>query len=412
MGRLLVWLLLGATAVWWGLSPKDALSLDIPENYPRGWLPDAALLFLLCGAAGLLAWHDGGGQRAGLRRFQPAGWLRASAARVVFLSLAYLLLRHAPTGLIGLSEYFDPRGVTTRLAGHFSGDSYRLFFLYFVDAYFWGCLLISGGYFFIQRRDCRAEEDKYLACLRALVTLPLLFTGKRPFWSEAARRGTLTILLKLFFVPYLTSWTIQNVLHVATFAEARQWDFYAVNKALVDGCILLDTLVFAFGYLVESRRLGSEIRSVDPTLLGWLVCLWCYPPFNQYSFVPFDHAWFDISIAADETTRRFCAIVITLLWAIFAWASLALGFKASNLTSRGVVARGPYRFVRHPAYAAKLLVWYIQGVVFGEFTVGILFAFTVIYVLRALTEEWHLMHDPDYLAYQRIVRWRFVPFVL
>jgi protein-S-isoprenylcysteine O-methyltransferase Ste14 len=223
----------------------------------------------------------------------------------------------------------------------------------------------------------------------------------------------LTVALKLFFVPYLTGWTFQNILHFANFLEARPWDFYAVNQALVDGCILLDTLVFACGYLVESRRLGSEIRSVDPTLLGWVVCLWCYPPFNQFSFAPFDRAWFDIAVAADESTRRLFTVAVTLLWAVFVWASLSLGFKASNLTSRGVVARGPYRFVRHPAYAAKLMVWYIQGVVFGEFSVGILLAFTVIYVLRALTEEWHLLAtDPAYQEYRRTVRWRFMPFVL
>lgn len=380
----------------------------MPNDYPRGWLPDAALLVLLCGALGLLVWRAG--EQAALRF--PA-WLRLSAARAVFLSLAYFLLRHAPAALIGLSGYFDPRGAVTLLAEHFAGDSYRLFFRYFADVYLLAGILASGGYFFLRRRDERMEEDKYLACLRTLATLPALLVGARPFWSEAARRGTLTVALKLFFVPYLTGWTIQNVQHVAAFLESRSWDFYAVNQALVDGFILLDTLIFSIGYLVESRRLGSDIRSVDPSLLGWVVCLMCYPPFNQFAFAPFDRAWFDIAIAADESTRRLFTVAITLLWAAFAWASLSLGFKASNLTSRGVVARGPYRYVRHPAYAAKLLIWYIQGVVFGEFSVGILLAFTVIYVLRALTEEWHLLAtDPAYEDYRRRARWRFVPFVV
>lgn len=56
--------------------------------------------------------------------------------------------------------------------------------------------------------------------------------------------------------------------------------------------------------------------------------------------------------------------IITCLWGIFAWASLSLGFKASNLTNRGIVTKGPYRWVRHPAYAAKLGIWLIQLVFF------------------------------------------------
>lgn len=376
----------------------------MPATYPRGWLPDEALLLLLGGAVVLLA---------GRRTARIPEWLCPTAARAVLLTLSYLLLRHAPAALRDVSSGFDPRGAVTLLAAHFAGDAYRLFFLYFADLYLLAALLISSGYFFLRRGDYCAEEDKYLACLCALTSLPRLFFGKRPQWSEAARHGALTVALKLFFVPYLTGWAIQNVLHMEELLARRSWDFYVANQSLVDGCILLDTLVFSLGYLFESRRLKSEIRSVDPNLLGWVVCLWCYPPFNQFSFAPFDRAWFGIAVAPDETTRQAFTIAVTLLWGVFAWASLALGFKASNLTSRGVIALGPYRFVRHPAYAAKLMVWYIQGVVFGQFSVGILSAFTVIYVLRALTEEWHLLAtDPAYEDYRRRVRWRFVPFVV
>jgi len=403
VGRWLVW----SMAAWWGLSCVVVAPLDIPGKYPRGWLPDSALLFLLGSALGWLAWR-GNGQAA----LRPPDWLHLSAARAALLSLAYLLLRHAPAALRELSERFDPRGAVSLLAEHFSGESYRLFFLYCADIYLLAGILVSGGYFFLHRRAGSEEEDKYLACLRSLASLPRLFVGQRPHWSAAARRGTLTVALKLFFVPYLTGWTIENALHLAAFLGPRPWDFYAVNQALMDGCILLDTLVFSIGYLFESRRLNSGIRSVDPSLLGWVVCLMCYPPFNEFVFAPFDRAWFGIAMTADESTRQLFTVAVTLLWCVFAWASLSLGFKASNLTSRGLVAHGPYRYVRHPAYAAKLLIWYIQGVAFGEFSVGLLCALTVIYVLRALTEEWHLLAtDPAYGEYRRRVRWRFLPWV-
>lgn len=47
--------------------------------------------------------------------------------------------------------------------------------------------------------------------------------------------------------------------------------------------------------------------------------------------------------------------------AIYSRASLALGFKASNLTNRGIVSHGPYKYVRHPAYICKNLAWIIGG---------------------------------------------------
>jgi protein-S-isoprenylcysteine O-methyltransferase Ste14 len=89
-----------------------------------------------------------------------------------------------------------------------------------------------------------------------------------------------------------------------------------------------------------------------------------------------------------------------------------LGFRASNLTNRGIVKTGPYRFVRHPAYAVKVLIWFTQGIFFGQFGVFIMAGFAIIYFLRAWTEERHLSMDPDYVEYMKLVRWRFIPGVI
>jgi protein-S-isoprenylcysteine O-methyltransferase Ste14 len=68
--------------------------------------------------------------------------------------------------------------------------------------------------------------------------------------------------------------------------------------------------------------------------------------------------------------------------------------------------------VRHPAYASKLLVFYIQGFFLGQYFLGLMIGLTIIYLLRALTEEWHLSLDPDYVAYKQQVKWRFIPGVI
>ena len=106
---------------------------------------------------------------------------------------------------------------------------------------------------------------------------------------------------------------------------------------------------------------------------------------------------------------------------IYTSASVALNFKASNLTHRGVIATGPYRFVRHPAYTCKNLAWWIAAVpaisaalatsLWSALLVTASVAgWTLIYVLRALTEEDHLRSvDDEYDRYCRQVRWRYLP---
>jgi protein-S-isoprenylcysteine O-methyltransferase Ste14 len=88
-----------------------------------------------------------------------------------------------------------------------------------------------------------------------------------------------------------------------------------------------------------------------------------------------------------------------------------LGLRFSNLTNRGIITQGPYRFVRHPAYAAKVVAWWCDAVpVFGSILLLLFFSGWIgVYFLRALTEERHLKADPCYLAYCAAVKHRFVP---
>ncbi|MBK8959723.1 MAG: DUF1295 domain-containing protein [Proteobacteria bacterium] len=98
-----------------------------------------------------------------------------------------------------------------------------------------------------------------------------------------------------------------------------------------------------------------------------------------------------------------------------------LGWKASNLTHRGIVSGGPYRYIRHPAYTAKNIAWWIASVpaftlawqasaMQGLQVAGATLAWSGLYVLRALTEEDHLRSvDEHYSKYCEAVRFRFLP---
>ncbi len=163
------------------------------------------------------------------------------------------------------------------------------------------------------------------------------------------------------------------------------------------------------GYASESRWIGNKTRSVEPTPFGWLVCLACYPPYNNVlgTYLPLDSSK---HVITDETTLLVLKGVIVALFTIYASATVAFGFKFSNLTNRGIVTRGPYRFVRHPAYLTKCSAWWLEHLP----TISLQKAFFLcllcgVYALRAWTEERHLGRDPEYQAYKKKVRWVLLP---
>ena len=103
--------------------------------------------------------------------------------------------------------------------------------------------------------------------------------------------------------------------------------------------------------------------------------------------------------------KRTAAIVA--LAAVYAWATVVFGLRFSNLTHRGIITTGPYRFVRHPAYLSKNLLWWMTYLPFLSAEGGsaavqnciLLLAVNAIYYARAKTEERHLLADPAYQAY-------------
>jgi protein-S-isoprenylcysteine O-methyltransferase Ste14 len=246
--------------------------------------------------------------------------------------------------------------------------------------------------------------------------LPVSPTAAAPSITRQEKIAILFLLVKAFFLPLMLNFFFGNC--SAALGEFMQWNgkwsIYAFNTALYELAItillVIDTGCFSFSYLIESKHLSSSVRSVEPTVLGWTVALACYPPLNG-TILPYLN-WYAKQEArfSSETTTFFLRIAILLLFVIYVWATLALGPKASNLTNRGIVGKGPYAFVRHPAYAAKNLAWWLMLLpVFSFKIVFSMLAWSVLYFLRAITEERHLLQDPEYREYCKKVRYRFIP---
>jgi protein-S-isoprenylcysteine O-methyltransferase Ste14 len=341
--------------------------------------------------------------------------LHKYASRMILITTAYLLLKNGGAVVAFFLEYIDAvslRQFGSILINHFNGSNYLYFFTYVIDLYFVACLLLLYPYLYYRESDIPLHEDKYSSLLLTVASVGSVLRGGSFYWNYTSRLGLLTCCVKLFFLPLLVSWVINNTFHQINISKTLVFDLVALNAWLLSFFIYVDTILFCFGYIFEFKFLKNEIRSVEPTFFGWLVCLWCYPPFNSVSYQIFDHRLIDISHAWPANVVMAMSLLITALWGIFAWASVALGAKASNLTNRGIVSSGPYRYVRHPAYASKLLVFYIQGIFLGQYFLGLLFGFTIIYMLRAWTEERHLSLDPDYIEYKKLVKWRLIPGVI
>lgn len=279
-------------------------------------------------------------------------------------------------------------------------------------------------------------EIRSKARIACALAIDCLRNGLRARCGTEEKQALLALGLKAFFIPLMVNWTIGNTAEVlnhfhevraavaqpsATFLAVFNNGLYLMLFKLL---LMIDVLWFTVGYMVELPALNNRIRSVDPTASGWLVCIICYPPFNQPIglFFPWQSADFPTFSEPFVHVAMNCAVLLAM--GIYAWASVALGWRASNLTNRGVVASGPYAWVRHPAYAAKNLAWWLGGVPMlavsfsqslsaGLWAVLCLGVWTSIYVLRATTEERHLlMGNNGYAEYMRRVRWRFIPRVV
>jgi protein-S-isoprenylcysteine O-methyltransferase Ste14 len=213
-------------------------------------------------------------------------------------------------------------------------------------------------------------------------------------------------------------------------------DPFRLGAALFELLFLIDVQIGTVGYLMTLRPLDAHIRSGNPLLAGWVAALMCYPPF-VYAFMggggifayelntPGWSHW----LQDHPALGWFWMAGLVGLTAIDAWATLAFGIRFSNLTYRGVLTNGPYRFTRHPAYLSKNLFWWgttLPFLVLGGSAADairntvFLACVSAIYFWRAKTEEAHLLsEDAKYRAYHawmeqhgpitralRALRWR------
>lgn len=262
-----------------------------------------------------------------------------------------------------------------------------------------GYVVLAPVYYGFIERD--AAVNKPLLILRALRKVMVWR------WREIVddeKVALLFWLVKFFFLPLMIHFLLANFRTLLGTPVSSLFAFVLIVL------FTLDTFLFAIGYLIEMPLLNNVVKSVEPTIFGWIVAVICYPPFNYVVGRYVSWGANDFAYYWNDTVTLIVRMILIALIMVYVWASFALGFKASNLTNRGIVVRFPYSVVRHPAYVSKNLLWWITllPVISWQFTLGMLF-WSVLYYFRAVTEERHLGRDPDYAEYASKVRWRFIP---
>lgn len=223
-------------------------------------------------------------------------------------------------------------------------------------------------------------------------------------------------LVKGFFLPLMFVITTNDIdaLSKASFVIH---EFRDVFDRLYDSFFLIDVLFASIGYLCTLRLFDTQIRSAEPTAFGWVICLVCYPPMwslfeAHYLTYEADNFYWGNLLYGDPVLYALWGSAILLLVGIYASATVAFGLRFSNLTHRGIITSGPYRWVKHPAYVAKnLSFWLIsipflsnQGPLAAVKACILLLGLNAIYAFRAWTEERHLSQDPAYEAYRAFIR--------
>ncbi|GMN12232.1 methyltransferase family protein [Altererythrobacter sp. MTPC7] len=242
-----------------------------------------------------------------------------------------------------------------------------------------------------------------------------MLLGREAYDPDEVKKHWRSWIIKGFFAAFMISILPGGfaVIVNGQFGELAN-DPFRLSLFLIELLFVIDVQIGTVGYLLTMRPLDAHIRSGNPFLGGWVAALICYPPFawgilgNILAYEVDTIGWGGV-FEGNVMALSLWGSWLILLTAIYAWATVVFGIRFSNLTYRGVITNGPYKWTRHPAYVSKNLFWWCATFPFivssgnpvdmirNTFFLGCVSA---IYYWRARTEEAHLLReDAKYREY-------------
>lgn len=249
--------------------------------------------------------------------------------------------------------------------------------------------------------------------------LGLLALGRRHEvdW-RILRDDLLAWFVRGFFLPLNFS---SLVLLIASF---RGHELALLSGSWVQSEYVIITMVYAIiaaavtpGYVFGWRLIRTHTTAVSHSSFAWTVTLACYLPFGPafvhwFNYIPSAPSpeWLQpwaVHLQSSPILMVGVGGAIILLLLIHLWGEAQFGLRSSNLSNRGIITTGAYRFCKHPVYVSKCIAWFfiwmpfVSGAnILDDVRLTVLFAFAcAIYAFRALVEEKLLSTDPDYVAY-------------
>ncbi|MCX7284749.1 MAG: DUF1295 domain-containing protein [Novosphingobium sp.] len=242
-----------------------------------------------------------------------------------------------------------------------------------------------------------------------------MLIGREPWDPAEVKRHALSWLVKGFFCAFMISIVPGGFGAVVRFEWSHAFhDPVEFASLLIETMFMIDVQIAMVGYLVTMKPLDAQIRTANPHLAAWVAALICYPPFILMGGGGvLDYHWNGAEwphwLEGQTVLLWVWAFALVFLTACYAWATVAFGLRFSNLTYRGVLTNGPYRFTRHPAYLSKNAYWWLAGLPFLTTSnswvdairnTALLAVVSGVYYWRARTEEKHLLaEDAKYREY-------------
>ena len=313
-------------------------------------------------------------------------------------------VRRVATKLLGLAATVAPFALCYWVFPEY-GDWYGSFWNV-LRRFGVGLVAISIAYMWIVDGHLREPRDVYWQVGRAVLGHPE--DAKKADVANHFRGWT----IKAFYLPLFIVFSHNQLNGILTYDLSNlQSTNMRLYHFLSEGIYALDVLYATVGYILSFRVLDTHLRSAEPTMFGWVVALECYSPFWNGMFarnyLHYEGIGFETWLAGNVDVRWIWAGAILICELIYLLATFAFGVRFSNLTHRGILTNGPYRFTKHPAYIAKNISWWLITLPFIpshgwvdaiKWTLAMA-GVSTIYFLRARTEERHLSKDPTYVAY-------------
>ena len=397
-----------------------------PTSVPINFVAVAILIFTI-----YIIRRDG----EGLSHFQ-AAIISILSIVVPIILLEFIYLKpssHASTGLdFKKKQPWNMKRLLVKLFGfymtlvsvafvywlipEYQGDFYDNYYTFLKLILPWYAIL-AIPYFIIIDHHMVNPKDGYW-------NIGLLFLGQwKKIDYQELKQHALGWLVKTFYLALMFTYSVKNTDFIRNYNISEVCDNFAnFFHFTYHSFFVIDVYLATGGYLLSLRIFGSHIRSAEPTFLGWFVALECYEPFwsfsSQYYLNYFHEIEWNQWLKFSPVLYTIWGCIILFLVFIYLYATITFGIRFSNLTNRGILTNGPYRFCKHPAYVAKNISWWLISMPFlaqGGTSVAIrksllLLGVNLIYFLRARTEERHLSIDPVYVEYANIMNERSIFF--